>query len=246
MQQHGIDRERDVVLEIDGPGATPSDVDAAALLEFAAAFFQLLKANAEEHEETLSLTHVMIVDKCVAVVARPDRIDVAKRCADEAVRQISGGEPPKRGTALVDRARASVRRLPAEQRAKVFVGPWHRDVVAEPSKDPEPLDSILSIRATPIRIGGRKPAVRFRSDLEDDDFTLETTQEIARKIGAHLYHEVEIDAIVRRGSDGAIEKGKLNTFEPVETGDPRPAWREWFRSVGGDELGDEERSGYEQ
>lgn len=245
MRPDNRDLDRFVVLEIDGPGASPELLDAPALLEFAAAFFQLLKANADDSEEPLVLNHVAIIDKCAAVIALPDRLDVAKACAEDAVRQIAGGEPPKGGVALVERARASVRRLSSEQRAKVIVGPWRREVVAAPSSIPEPLDSILSIRATPIRVGGRRPAVRFRSDMEED-FTLDTTQDIARSIGVHLYREVEIDALIRRATDGTISAGKLNAFEPVETGDPRPLWREWFRSVGGDEWSDEGRSGLKQ
>jgi hypothetical protein len=234
-----------VILEIDGPGVSPETLDAAALLEFAAAFFQLVQVNASENGG-LTLTDVRIIDKCAAVLARPDRLELAKDSAEEAVRQIAGfGDIPKGGTAYVERARASVRLMPKEQRAKVLVGAWHRDVVAQTDMPPEPLDAILSVRATPIRIGGSRPAVRFRSDLEAD-FTLSTTQEIARRIGAYLYREVDIEGVVHRAADGTIADGRLNSFEPVSTSDPRPAWREWFRSVGGDELADEDRTGVEQ
>jgi len=242
MQQERLDLDQYVVLEIDGPGASPETVDAPALLEFAAAFFQLLKANADEAAEPLSLTHVQVIDKCAAVIVRPDNIALARACADEAIRQVAGSDPPRGLGQLVNRVQAALRQLPSEQRAQVLIGPWRRHVLTEPDTTAQPMDSILAIRATPIRVGGRQPAVRFRSYLEED-FTLNTTREVARLIGTHLYREVEIEATVRRAADGTIDGGRLVSFEPVETGDPRAAWREWFRSVGGDEWDDEERFG---
>lgn len=242
MQQERLDLDQYVVLEIDGPGVSPKTVDAPALLEFAAAFFQLLKANADETAEPLSLTHVQVIDKCAAVIVMPDNLELARACADEAVRQVAGSDPPKGAKELVGRVHSALRQLPSEQRARVLIGSWLRHIVTELAATADPLDSILAIRATPIRVGGSRPAVRFRSHLERD-FTLDTTREIARSIGAHLYREVEIEATVRRDADGSIGSGRLRSFEPVATGDPRPAWQEWFRSVAGDDLDDKERFG---
>lgn len=237
----GIDLNQYLVLEIDGPGATVASFDAPALLEFAASFFQLVRLNAGDSDEPLALTDVRVFDKCAAVAVKPDRLDVAKECAHSSVRQIAGTEPPpKGGTALVARARSAVGRLPTEQRAKVLVGAWEKDVVSVLSVIHPPLDSILSIRATPIRIGGRRTLVRFASDLEDD-FTLEATKRLARELGPHLYSEVAIEARIRRAPDRSIESGTLVAFWPVQGGDPRPAWLEWYRSVNGGEQGDEDR-----
>lgn len=244
MKPENLDLSRYVVLEIDGPDVSPQTLEAPAFLELAAAFFQLLIANADDDGERLSLTDVRIIDKCVAVIARPDRFDVAHMCVTDALRQISGGDPPKGGAVFVERTRVAVRRLAPELHAKVLLGTLHLDIVVDADAATEPLDSILSIRATPIRIGGRRPAVRFRSDIEED-FTLDATQDVARAVGAHLYREVDIDAMVRRAADGSILSGRLTSFEPVATGDPRPAWRAWFRSVGGDES-DDERTGLDQ
>jgi hypothetical protein len=222
-----------VVLEIDGPGVHVASVDDPGLLELAAAFFQLLRVNASESAGALALTDVRIFDKCAAVAAKPDRFDLAKDCIEDVVRQIAGADPPRGGIEFATRARFAVRRLPPECSVEVSVGALHRDVVALSSILQEPLDSMLSIRATPIRTGGRNAAVRFTSDMEED-FTLDTTRAIARDIGAHLYSEVDIEGTVRRALDGTIASGRLISFEPVESGDPRPAWREWFHSVGGD------------
>lgn len=100
---------------------------------------------------------------------------------------------------------------------------------AEP-REPSPMDEMLSIRATPMNVGGEAPWAWFRSPLEDG-FGIELSIEQARELGALLYREVDIVAFVSRGADGRIECGRLTSWELVEDGDPRPAWREWYRSV---------------
>lgn len=102
--------------------------------------------------------------------------------------------------------------------------------------DVQPLDSILSVRAVPLQIGGLNPLAHFRSEFEPEPFTLSVTESLARKLGPYLYKEVDIEAKVARGADGRIERGRLEEFEPVEDGEPRPAWRAWFESVGGNEC----------
>lgn len=239
MGSHDVpsDIDRYLVLEIDGPGVSPETADAPYVLELAAAFFQLVKANANESGE-IRLTDLRIVDKCLAVLALPDNLEFAKMCAEDALRQIAEGEPPRGGGEYVTRARNAIKYMPSDHRAKVWVGSWRRDVVVEPNVIPEPLDAVLAIRATPIRVGGSRPAVRFRSDLEED-FTLTTSKTIACDIGKYLYKEIDIDAVVHRDSDGLIINGKLTSFEPVVTGDPRAAWIEWYRSVGSDDASPE-------
>jgi hypothetical protein len=228
------DLDRYVVLEVDGPGVSTSNVDVPAFLELAAAFFTLLKANANESATPLGFTSVKIEDKCVALCALPDSIDIAKDSADQALRQIAGEDAPHGLATLAERARIAVRRLPTGQSAKVIVGPWVRPVVVAPGEPVAPLDSMLSIRARPIRVGGKKPAVRFSSEMEED-FTLTATADQARELGSMLYRDVEIVARVSRDAAGFIEGGRLESFEIVEDEDPRPAWRDWFRKVRGTE-----------
>ncbi len=233
-----------MVLEIDGPGVHPETADVPAVLELAAAFFQLVAANANE-AGGIKLTNIKIYDKCLAIAALPDRLDLAKTCAQYAVEQISGGEVPKGCGKHVERARAAIIHLPTDHHVKVLVGPWHGNVVAEKQRSAEPINETISIRAIPIRIGGNRPAVRFRCELEDE-FTLMATQEQARDIGSCLYREIDIDASVQRDAEGTIVGGQLVSFERLSESDPRPAWREWFCSVGGDDIDFDDRSGLPQ
>lgn len=91
------------------------------------------------------------------------------------------------------------------------------------------MDLLLSIRAKPIHVGGEKPTAHFESPFEEP-FTLSITKEDARRLGALLYQDVDIEAEVVRDVEGKIESGKLLTFEVVEDVDPRPAWREWHQT----------------
>ena len=231
MKSAPIDK-RDVLLELDGSGVSPSTVDAPSFLRLAAAFFRLLKANADTSERPLSLNGVSIIDKCAAVAARADDPEIAQFFAAAALRQIGGEEPPHGLQQLAEEARASVRGIGIGQRAKVIIGPWAKDVPTPPPEPESPLDALLSIRAVPIRAGGKRPAVRFASPFEDD-FTLAVTEEQARELGGMLYREVEIEALVSRDSQGRVERGELRSYSLVTDGDPRPAWKEWFKNVGG-------------
>lgn len=229
-----------LVLEIDGPGVHPETADVPAVLELASAFFQLVVANADE-VGGIKLTNIQIQAKCLAIAALPDRLGVAKTCAQHAIIQIAGGEAPKGCGKYVERMRAAIIRLPTNHSVKVLAGPWRGSVVAEKLRPEEPISETISIRAIPIRIGGNRPAVRFHCESEDE-FTLTATQQKAREIGPYLYREIDIEALVQRDADGAIVGGQLVSFEPLSESDPRPAWREWFRSVGGDDIDFDDRS----
>src|SRR5262249_8465251 len=132
-----------------------------------------------------------------ALAAGVSSADLARASAEAALRQIAGEEAPRGLTRLADRARSAVWRLPAGHTAKVVAGPWVRPIVASRSQDTGPLEAILAIRAVPLRVGGKKPAARFQSSLEGE-FTLDTSADQARALGAHLYEEVEIVAKIAR------------------------------------------------
>ena len=192
-----------VLLELDGPGVSPQSVDAPAFLRLASAFFRLLKGNATASQRQLSLSSLEVIDKCVALSVGSDNPEGARVCAVEALRQIGGEDPPRGLQQLAEEARASVRELPEGQRAKVIIGPWSHAVPAPPPAPASPLDSLLSIRAVPLRAGGKRPAVRFMSQFEED-FTLFVTEDQARTLGSLLYNEVEIEAVISRDPAGRI------------------------------------------
>lgn len=237
VRHDGQEAGRSVALELDGPGVSPETVDAPLLFELAAAFFLLLQGNAEDAATPITLRGVHIIDKCLRLAVPVEHLEQARQFAEDAMRQMVGEQDPPRGLGLVaDRGRSALGKLQPDQTAKIVVGKWERPL-ALPKQDDVilPNDSILSVRAVPVRVGGAKPLIRFKSMLEDEPFTLTATEEQARKLGALLYKEVDIDALISRAADGTIDGGKLVSFEPVIDGDPRPAWREWFKSVGGEE-----------
>ncbi|MDC0722550.1 hypothetical protein [Nannocystis bainbridge] len=227
-----------LLLELDGPGLEPSTVKTATLLELAAAFFALVEANAEMQEKSLDLVGLEVFNKCVAIAAKPSDLRFAREMAELSRRQIGGSEELPRGTKeRVDRARNAMRRLAPGEVARVQIATWSRPLKAIEQDVAPPLDSLLSIRARPIRIGGKQPIIRFESRLEED-FSLQTDQTTARKLGPYLYREIEIEAKVSRDLDGTIATGRLMNFEPLdEDVDPQRVWRDWYRAVNDPEKG---------
>jgi hypothetical protein len=87
----------------------------------------------------------------------------------------------------------------------------------------------VSLRATPVHVGGQQLEVTFDSKSEERPFTLDVTTEQARQVECFLNSaEIEIVALVARDAGGLIESGSLVGFEPVADGDATSAWRDWY------------------
>ena len=227
--------EREVSIELDGPGVAPESVDPVALLEIAAAFLDVVRRLADEEGVPLPLRGVRVVDKCVAVVTETDAPERAKHLTQRAMTVLSSPSP-RRGFGLAtDRLERAIQQLPEGQSARVLVGRgWSVPIGVGRAAVPELLPETTRMRAVPLRVGGSNPAVRFSSPSEGEQFTLDTTDDLARSIGPHLYLEVEIEARVKRGADGKIDGGSLVSFVPVHR-DASDAWPKWYRDAGGDE-----------
>jgi hypothetical protein len=109
------------------------------------------------------------------------------------------------------------------------VGPWKAPIATTTPQRASLPHELLELRAIPVRVGGARRSVRFDSESEADSFTLDATEDQCRRVGAHLYKELDITAGVRRGADGKIEGGKLDDFICVDARDGGASWREWFR-----------------
>lgn len=220
-----------LVIEIDGPGASPETADPGAVLELVSALVALIAGNAKESEVDLTLAGLRITKKCIRVSVGVSAMSHATECAAQALRQVAGVSDVPRGLGgYVSRVREATFNLPRGQAANVIVGPWVRPV-AVGAERPRPMDSMLSIRATPIRVGGNSPKARFTSPLESVPFTLDVSKGLARDIGKVLYQPLDIRALVQRDADRAITGGKLTSFRVMDTGDPETLWRDWYRSV---------------
>lgn len=231
---HEVTIPEGVLIEIDGPGVSPDTVDASAALELAASYIELLLRAAKSAERELLLQGVKIIDKCAAIQVLTSDQHLARTMAQDVAPYLSGTEEPVYGMqTLVERAQKAAASLPPGQTARVIVGPWSQVILRPeaPSKMPQ---ETLSLRATPIRVGGSRPAVRFESAYERAPFSLKTDEETAREIGARLYREADIVAVIHRDQEGHIEEGRLEEFLPLEDDDPRVAWKAWADEVGKD------------
>lgn len=224
-----------VLVEIDGPDVHPSTADAIQLLQLGSCFFRLVAANAEEQGGTLRFTNVAIRDKCAAVSVTADNIALARAAVDCAVEQISGvSEDLPRGTANdVKVLQDIISGLPGQHSAMARVSGWQTTIRAPGAARETYYGDWATIRATPLRIGGNRPTARFVSIVEAEPFTLRITKDQAREIGPFIYKVVDISAALKRSSDGLIVGGELQSFTPVLDGDPRPAWRAWFKEAMG-------------
>lgn len=222
-----------VALEVDGQDVSTENIDAPAVLEIAAAFFSLLQGNAHEEHTPLSLKGIKVIDKCVAIASGTDKPDLSRLLALKTHMQIEGKIMTPRGlTSLRDRARAAIKKMP-ELSVTLIADNWSAPILL-PVLKIEPIDSMLSIRATVIRVTGEPYSrVRLKSRLERKRFSLSITKQQAQDIGKHLLAEVDIDARIRRDTEGNIVSGRLTTFQPVDTeGDPIAQWKSWFKEVG--------------
>jgi hypothetical protein len=90
----------------------------------------------------------------------------------------------------------------------------------------------LAVRATAWRKGGKDETpirMRFNSEFESEDFTLDTTKDQANAIP--LWLPIDIVAIVQRNDRGHIVDGQLQEFHEISSEPPLDAWQRWFASA---------------
>lgn len=228
---HGTDDK--LRLEIAGPRVSPKTVPTIEALELARAYLELLRRVADESSPIELKFEGIAVEKGSAVLAfATNSVETARDAAQQAGVYLRSIEMPPPG--LVDhvrRVRSAVLRFPKEFTTSVRVGKWRRHLEVVESAPEGLRGSVVTLRAVPVRVGGARPAVRFRSGSEESDFTLRVADEdTARTFGGLLYREVEIVATVFRDSEGEIVQGMIDQFEPMSDGDSVAAWRAWYQA----------------
>lgn len=236
QQPHLTDLAPDeLAIELDGKDVHPDSVDTGRTLEFVAAMLELIGNVAKLDGRELTFSGLAIRDKCAQVVVRTSDGERARNASmttlailardetDLDVDQIWSLQP------LVERVQRAVRGLPDGQIPSLQVRNDKAVVHIDTSPPPTMPTSVVILRAIPQRSGGVDPKVRFSAFAERDAFSLDVTPEQARQIGAHLYHELEIEAQVVRLLDGRIVSGKLIEFHPLDRGDSLALWQAWYR-----------------
>ena len=216
-----------IKIEIDGPGVSPSSVDATTALELAASLLGLMQKLASDRGQALSIRGLSIEDKCMAVVAHVDRAPFAKDLAREALGYIHGDPAPRGAGVFADRARSVLQRLPENQSAAVILGRWKRPLRRDEAALERSPWARISQRARLVRLGGQSATARFDSRYEGE-FSLSLSVDEAKRLARHLYSDLDIEARVVRDEEGVIERGVLVGWQQLSDEDPSVAMREWF------------------
>ncbi len=222
-----------LMLEVDG--AEPDTVaDPLAVLELAAAYFDLVVKLAKDRGYDLGLKGLHIFNKCVAIAIKPVNPLEAQASARSAVLLVERHPKAKaRHRTAVDRVRRARTGLPKQYTASVRLAELTLPLTVIEFVDTMMPWSMTTMRVVPYKAGGKNDAaVRFTSILEDYDFTLDVSSDAARELGAVLYHEVEIEAEVQRDAAGRITQGKVLRINPLDDKPDLSAWQDWFRFSG--------------
>jgi len=226
--------------EIDG--VTPDTVDTNQLLRLASAYFdQLCRLKAGKGLE-LKFQGLQIKKACVQVLARPNRMPVAKAAVAQLGRILHGRELPSPGTQeLTARLRRELQLLPPDQKAKAVAGKWSRVVSAPELNELPGLWEITEIRARIVRVGGLHEPTALVDIEAQGAVVLRVDRETARSLGSRLYCLADIEAEVLRDADGNITTGRVLTVNAVqECANEAETWRNWYRAAasGWDDVDD--------
>jgi hypothetical protein len=233
----GVKQADRLVVYVAGEGAAPETADARATLEVAAAYIDFLVRLAEEHGEKLDLHGLKVIPGSIGIEVYSSTPKIVGDRITEAEDLLEGRELPSSGkiqTAL-NRLERSVRALPEGWGASVAAGPTYRFPLYVVRHEEEGADlwTTTTLRAQPLRVGGKAPRVQFQSPSESKPFTVGTNQETAREVAKYLYREVEVSIRFVRDEDGTIKDGWLEEFWPVDaSADEIERWRAWFRDAG--------------
>lgn len=227
-----------VVVYVGGEGVTPSTVPPHAALELALAYFDLMQRVAEDRERNLDLRGLEILDGSVGIASRAPDPRLAASAANEVDELLAGSAEP--ASMKTERAYSRLSRalegLPEGHWARASIGAENpRPLIAvRPPVELGEVWTVTTLRATPFKVGGKRPKVWFTSDSEPKPFGVTTDAQAACEVARHLYKEVEVTFRFVRGEDGSVDEGVLDSFRPLEVApeDELGSWREWFREAG--------------
>jgi hypothetical protein len=189
-----MDADKLVRLRVDAPGVRPETVSTVDALGLATAYFNALQKLAEDRGLELVLQGVEVSDGSLNIAARSDKPEVAK----ESLRVLAGGLSSEGKTSVAVRDVVVWLRRFKNAKVQAWVGSdFERDLSVDTALKAPIYWATVSLRATPQRVGGATPRVRFTSPSEQYPFTLDVDAENARAVGANLYREMDIEARVK-------------------------------------------------
>lgn len=215
-----------LLIEIDGPKVSRATADAGIALRLANAYVRLLGRLSSEEDFTATFRDLQVRDKCIAFAMKVSHPARLKRLTSRIAHMLQGVDPPSTGVAsFVNELSSAIQALPEKQTAKIIIGPWEQPLSVADSPLSTHASFTTTLRARLIRIGGQRATAHFESDSEDEPFTVSLSEAKARKLAPHLYSELDIEVLLHRSADGAIDGGVLKEFYPMDEGDAMQLWQ---------------------
>lgn len=224
-------------IELDGDGVSPSTVEARSLLDLASTLIELIGELGKDADQPVTFRGLAVQDKCIALATTVSPPDMAEDLSREALVLVAGQDSVDRGfVELVARARQAVNALPLGITPRIIVGSWSGVVKSAPSHDFGLTKEVTELRVRVVRAGGAGRMVRLHSVSEPKDFSLHASEELCRKLGAHLYQDVDVVAEILRTANGVIDGGEVHdVFEVLGSGGGD--FRTWLADAAGDWAG---------
>ncbi|WNG31046.1 hypothetical protein F0U62_48820 [Cystobacter fuscus] len=225
----------DLKFELDGPEIHRNSVDAESALGLFASYLALVRKVAKDQGLELTFHGLFVEEKCLQIAAIPSDLQAALMSSQSVGEMLARTRPvPHAAEQEFNNFQKKLLRFPQQiTRTSVQVGKWAPISLERAWTEPpaEELEETFSGRATITRVGGRQPSVRVSIFTEPKEVTLRAEKELAAKIAAYLYKEVEIEARLMRDPSGAITKGSIEDFHPLSDEDPTKAWQSFYQQV---------------
>ncbi len=221
-------------LELDGPEASPTEVDSRALFELGAAFLAALEEIAKARGKHLEHRGVVVVDKCIELQVQSNDLKEAWATCLELNRISIGAAPtPPRTKTHVHRWQKVLRDQERAKRAvRVHAGTSSFQLKVKKQEPPDTPWAVSTLRLYVVEVGGVEPHVKVSSESESDVFELDASKADCLKLREFLYGNVDVTVRLLRDNEGAIERGEvIEVHELADRPDPSK-FVEWVKKAG--------------
>ena len=226
---------RQVGIIFDGDDTHPHNSDPIITLGVVSQYLEAVVAVSKlVHGREIQFEGIGVRDKCTLIETNTKeecQIVDLRTAADTLGDVIDSGVAPPRGLgSIVKELRTRFLDLDERVSVKIETDGWSREIRA-----PEFVDSSYTYRASfdgPVFVlssGGRKPKVKFLSDVEGKPFTLGASKKDTETIGKCLYRRGRLVADVIRNEMHQIVTGTVGDFYEISSGGQYEALKDWFK-----------------